>query len=73
MERKALQYFFFFLLRKINILWDEFLAIWHGSGSIFLGIVFFPVLVLRMILDTFILIRNITRKNLKRIFAVSRQ
>jgi glycosyltransferase involved in cell wall biosynthesis len=71
-ERKAFQYFFYFLLRKINVAAMEFINIRRGSKSTFLAIILVPVLLIRIILDTIILISHIIKKNLRKKLASSK-
>jgi glycosyltransferase involved in cell wall biosynthesis len=69
-ERKAIQFLLFFLLRKINVAYVQFLNIWHGSSSLLLALTFIPILLLRIAMDLIILITNIARKNFRKILSI---
>jgi glycosyltransferase involved in cell wall biosynthesis len=61
-NKRVVQFFLFFLLRKINVACVQFNNIRRGSGSILLPVILSPVLLLRLIVDVLILIRNLIIK-----------
>ena len=61
-NHRPVEYFLFFLLRKINVACVQFNNIRRGSRSILLAIVMIPVLILRVVADIFILLKNIVIK-----------
>jgi glycosyltransferase involved in cell wall biosynthesis len=68
--QKAIQFFLFFLLRKINVAYVQFQDIRYGSSSLMLALIFIPILLLRIAMDMTILFKNIARKNFKKILVI---
>lgn len=62
-QKQVVQFLFFFLLRKINVAWVQFVNIGKGSNFLLAGIMI-PILALRIIVDTLILVRNVIRKQI---------
>jgi glycosyltransferase involved in cell wall biosynthesis len=62
-QNQNLQFLFFFLLRKINVAWVQFVNIGQGSNFL-LAIIMIPILALRIVLDSAILVRNVIRKQI---------
>jgi glycosyltransferase involved in cell wall biosynthesis len=65
-KQNKILYLSFFILRKINLVAVQFKDIWHGSNNLFLGIIFFPVLVVRAIADLTILVNKAIRKRINK-------
>jgi hypothetical protein len=62
-QNQNLQFLFFFLLRKINVAWVQFVNIGQGSNFL-IAVIMIPILALRIVLDSAILVRNVIRKQI---------